>query len=208
MLTDTELQGQMTVSDLVAHFRPPKLTSRSHSQTMLLAGHETSSTTLTWLLWRLSSQPQMQQRLREEFRAARRAAVEAGREEPTMDELEALPYLDAVVVSPCSFASSALPRADPPSLSARSFASSPPSLLPFALPLKTRRSLLVLPSRQPTDARLSARSSSPRILPSSSRSRRSTRTRRRGERMPRNSGQSDGWKTKGLTVVWECTRTC
>lgn len=69
---------------------------------MLLAGHETSSTTLTWLLYRLSSEPQMQARLRAEVREARRAAIEKGREEPSMDELEALPYLDAVVVRPSS----------------------------------------------------------------------------------------------------------
>jgi cytochrome P450 len=65
---------------------------------MLLAGHETSGTSLTWLLWRLSQNPKVQDRLRAEVRAARRAAIQAGRDEISSDELEGLEYLDAVVV--------------------------------------------------------------------------------------------------------------
>lgn len=74
---------------------------------MLLAGHETSSTTLTWLLWRISSLPEVQNRLRAEVRQGRRKAIDAGKEEITSDALDTLPYLDAVVVrcgashSPC-----------------------------------------------------------------------------------------------------------
>lgn len=65
---------------------------------MLIAGHETSATVLTWLTWRLSSRPAVQHRLRAEVRAARRAALNNGLDETPTEELEKLPYLDAVVV--------------------------------------------------------------------------------------------------------------
>ncbi|KAG8933006.1 hypothetical protein FRC00_013747 [Tulasnella sp. 408] len=60
--------------------------------TMLIAGHETTSTTLTWLLYDLAhpKNQRVQAKLREELRS-----VTSNR--PTADELNALPYLDAVV---------------------------------------------------------------------------------------------------------------
>lgn len=76
-LTDTELQGQMT--------------------TFILAGHETTSTYLSWTLWRLALNPKVQDKLREEVRAARRAALDKGHEEMTVDELNAMHYMDCVL---------------------------------------------------------------------------------------------------------------
>lgn len=60
--------------------------------TMLVAGHETTSTTLSWLLYDLANPKyeSVQSKLREEL-----LSVET--ERPTMEELNALPYLDAVV---------------------------------------------------------------------------------------------------------------
>lgn len=59
---------------------------------MLIAGHETTSTTLSWLFWDLAKPEyqHIQDKLREEL-------LGFPGEEPTMDELNALPYLDAVV---------------------------------------------------------------------------------------------------------------
>ncbi|KIO34090.1 hypothetical protein M407DRAFT_64608 [Tulasnella calospora MUT 4182] len=60
--------------------------------TMLIAGHETTATSLTWLLYDLS-QPEhkhIQNRLREELLTLKS-------DRPTMEELNSLPYLDAVV---------------------------------------------------------------------------------------------------------------
>ncbi|KAG9018778.1 hypothetical protein FRB90_009782 [Tulasnella sp. 427] len=60
--------------------------------TMLVAGHETTSSTLSWLLYDLA-QPQhkgVQVRLSQEL-----LAVETDR--PSMEEINALPYLDAVI---------------------------------------------------------------------------------------------------------------
>lgn len=59
---------------------------------MLLAGHETSATSLTWLLYDLSlpKYQHIQTKLREEL-------LSVTSECPTTEELNNLPYLDAVV---------------------------------------------------------------------------------------------------------------
>ncbi|KAG0696191.1 cytochrome P450 [Suillus ampliporus] len=58
--------------------------------TFLVAGHETTSTATTWALYALCLRPDIQTKLREEL-----WTLET--ETPSMDELMALPYLDAVV---------------------------------------------------------------------------------------------------------------
>ncbi|KAG2159211.1 cytochrome P450 [Suillus bovinus] len=58
--------------------------------TFLVAGHETTSTATTWALYALCLRPDIQTKLREEL-----LTVET--ETPSMDELVALPYLEAVV---------------------------------------------------------------------------------------------------------------
>ncbi|KZT65827.1 cytochrome P450 [Daedalea quercina L-15889] len=58
--------------------------------TFLVAGHETTSNATTWCLYALTQAPDVQQRLREEL-------FTVSTDNPTMDELNALPYLDAVV---------------------------------------------------------------------------------------------------------------
>ncbi|KAI0920485.1 hypothetical protein AcW1_002208 [Taiwanofungus camphoratus] len=58
--------------------------------TFLVAGHETTSNGTTWCLFALSQAPDVQQKLREELWSV-------PTENPTMDELMALPYLDAVI---------------------------------------------------------------------------------------------------------------
>ncbi|GAA6003065.1 hypothetical protein JCM10207_001969 [Rhodosporidiobolus poonsookiae] len=75
-MSDIELRGQLT--------------------TFLLAGHETTSTALTWTFHTLSRLPEKQNRLRQEVHAARKKAQDEGRDELDNRELDALPYLDAV----------------------------------------------------------------------------------------------------------------
>ncbi|KAJ7698378.1 cytochrome P450 [Mycena rosella] len=58
--------------------------------TFLVAGHETGSTAVTWALFALTQNKAAQSRLRAELRS-----VET--ENPTMEELNGLPYLDCVV---------------------------------------------------------------------------------------------------------------
>ena len=58
--------------------------------TFLVAGHETTSVATTWCLHALSQTPNVQRKLREEL-------LSVDTDTPTMDELNALPYLDMVV---------------------------------------------------------------------------------------------------------------
>ncbi|KAI8989048.1 cytochrome P450 [Trametes punicea] len=58
--------------------------------TFLIAGHETTSNSTTWVLYALSKYPAVQQKLREELLSVKT-------DNPTMEELMALPYLDMVV---------------------------------------------------------------------------------------------------------------
>ncbi|KAJ6607877.1 cytochrome P450 [Mycena sp. CBHHK59/15] len=58
--------------------------------TFLVAGHETTSTAATWALFALTQNVAAQTRLREEL-------LTVSTDTPTMDELNALPYLDCVV---------------------------------------------------------------------------------------------------------------
>ncbi|KAI0037005.1 cytochrome P450 [Vararia minispora EC-137] len=59
--------------------------------TFLLAGHETTSTAVAWVIYALSLHPSVQDKLRAELLACK----EGGR--PSMEVLGGLPYLDAVV---------------------------------------------------------------------------------------------------------------
>jgi len=58
--------------------------------TFLVAGHETTSTATVWCLYALTQAPEVQQKLRDEL-------LSVPTENPSMDELNELPYLDAVV---------------------------------------------------------------------------------------------------------------
>ncbi|KAF8626325.1 hypothetical protein AX15_004986 [Amanita polypyramis BW_CC] len=58
--------------------------------TFLVAGHETTSIATTWALFALTQHHRVQEKLRQEL-------LTVSTDNPTMDELNALPYLDAVV---------------------------------------------------------------------------------------------------------------
>lgn len=73
-MTDAELLGQMT--------------------TLLVVGHETTSTLLTWTLCMLAEHPEIQKATRQEIR---NFVAESGRETMSYDDLTQLPLLDAVV---------------------------------------------------------------------------------------------------------------
>ncbi len=64
--------------------------NNSEVPTFLVAGHETTATATTWALFSLTQCPEAQAKLRNQLLAV-------GTDNPTMDELNALPYLDAVV---------------------------------------------------------------------------------------------------------------
>ncbi|EJD37741.1 cytochrome P450 [Auricularia subglabra TFB-10046 SS5] len=57
--------------------------------TFLVAGHETTSNSTTWAMYSLARYPEMQKKLRDELQ-------QVGTDRPTLDMLNALPYLDQV----------------------------------------------------------------------------------------------------------------
>ena len=66
---------------------------------MLLAGFETSSTTIIWALYELARHPDIQRTLRAELQLAQAGlSIDASGRLP-VEQLSSLPYLDAVTVS-------------------------------------------------------------------------------------------------------------
>ncbi|KAI5894181.1 cytochrome P450 [Schizophyllum commune H4-8] len=63
---------------------------RAQVAAFLAGGYETTSTAMTWALFQLSRSPEMQKRLRDELRSLQT-------DEPTMDDLNSLPFLDNFV---------------------------------------------------------------------------------------------------------------
>ncbi|KAJ7494429.1 cytochrome P450 [Mycena galericulata] len=79
-----------TAKDLPASQRLSDEDVLAQVPTFLVAGHETTSTGTTWALFALTQNIAAQTRLREEL-------LTVSTDNPTMDELNALPYLDFVV---------------------------------------------------------------------------------------------------------------
>lgn len=77
-------------SDLKPEERMTDVDVMSQIATMVITGHETTSTSLAWTFNTLAIMPHIQDRLREEV-------LSVGSDEPTFEVLENLPYLDAVV---------------------------------------------------------------------------------------------------------------
>jgi len=64
---------------------------RDEVMTLLLAGHETTSATLTWIWYLLSQHPEVEQRLHDEVDRV------LGGQPPTVDRLDDLPYTRQVI---------------------------------------------------------------------------------------------------------------
>ncbi|KAJ7846797.1 cytochrome P450 [Mycena leptocephala] len=79
-----------TSKDLPANQRLSDEDVIAQVPTFLVAGHRTTSTAVTWALFALTQNPTAQARLREEL-------LSVSTDRPTMDELNALSYLDCVV---------------------------------------------------------------------------------------------------------------
>jgi cytochrome P450 len=63
----------------------------------MLAGHETTSNSIGWILYELARQPEIQKKLRREIRSMRDGVRARGQTEVTMRDLDAMPYLLGVV---------------------------------------------------------------------------------------------------------------
>ncbi|KAF7373489.1 hypothetical protein MSAN_00558800 [Mycena sanguinolenta] len=79
-----------TAKDLPANQRLSDEDVIAQVPTFLVAGHETTSTAVTWALFALTQKLDVQSRLRDEL-------LSVPTDRPTMDELNALPYLECVV---------------------------------------------------------------------------------------------------------------
>ncbi|KAF4621387.1 hypothetical protein D9613_000522 [Agrocybe pediades] len=66
-------------------------------RTILLAGHETSATTLCWVLLELARNPDVQKKLRDEIRTTEHAIHARGDDDFTAADLDNMPYLSAVI---------------------------------------------------------------------------------------------------------------
>ncbi|KAG6819806.1 hypothetical protein H0H93_008501, partial [Arthromyces matolae] len=76
--------------DLPEHQRMSDQDVLAQVPTFLVAGHETTSTATTWMLYALTQNKAAQEKLREEL-------LSVDTDTPTMEQLNALPYLDMVV---------------------------------------------------------------------------------------------------------------
>jgi len=96
-------KDKLTDDEVFAQIKYAVIVRLSHSylthyndRTFIFAGHETSSTGLSWTFYLLAQNPQLQTRLREEICKAK---AEAGEEQISPEVLATLPFLDAVLVS-------------------------------------------------------------------------------------------------------------
>lgn len=65
--------------------------------TLLLAGHDTTAISITWLLWELAKHPGYQVTIREELAVARTGATARGDNDLSIADLEGLTMLQAVM---------------------------------------------------------------------------------------------------------------
>ncbi|KAG1856005.1 cytochrome P450 [Suillus subalutaceus] len=83
---DTDAKAKLTEEELFAQMR-----------TILFAGHETTSNTVSWALLELARRPEIQSRLRAEIRETEAAVHARGDVNFTIADFDAMPYTDAVV---------------------------------------------------------------------------------------------------------------
>ncbi|KAK0462505.1 cytochrome P450 [Desarmillaria tabescens] len=69
----------------------------SQMNTIMFAGHETTASTLSWTFFELARHPEIQDKLRAEIREKERAIFTRGDTEFSVQDLDSMPYLTAVV---------------------------------------------------------------------------------------------------------------
>ncbi|THH20553.1 hypothetical protein EW146_g851 [Bondarzewia mesenterica] len=65
--------------------------------TLMLAGHDSTATTLTWLLWELGKDTIYQDKIRDDIKAARSQATARGDEDLSMSDLEGMTHMQAAI---------------------------------------------------------------------------------------------------------------
>ncbi|KIP03776.1 hypothetical protein PHLGIDRAFT_31651 [Phlebiopsis gigantea 11061_1 CR5-6] len=69
----------------------------SQMAALMLAGHETTANTVSWLLWELAKHPEFQEKLRVEIVQKRSEVIARGDADFAMEELESMRYLQAAM---------------------------------------------------------------------------------------------------------------
>ncbi|KAK7466186.1 hypothetical protein VKT23_004910 [Stygiomarasmius scandens] len=70
----------------------------SQMATIILAGHETTASTITWILYELARHPDHQHRVREELDQIKKQKVEAGEDEAfTSHDYDSMPFFNATI---------------------------------------------------------------------------------------------------------------
>ncbi|KAG8220520.1 cytochrome P450 [Butyriboletus roseoflavus] len=83
---DTETKNKMTEEEVLSQMR-----------TILFAGHETTSNSLSWIILELARHPKMQSRLRAEIRKTEAVVRARGDTQFTMADFDVMPYTTAVI---------------------------------------------------------------------------------------------------------------
>ncbi|OCH91778.1 cytochrome P450 [Obba rivulosa] len=87
--------------DANTSFNPKQQVSRDEltdqMATLMLAGHETTATSLNYILWELAKRPEYQAKIREEIDTLRNNLTRRGESEYTIEDLESMKYTVAVV---------------------------------------------------------------------------------------------------------------
>lgn len=63
----------------------------------MLAGHETTASTMNWLLWELSKDVEYQALCRQEIARVRSQVVARGDDDFSITDLENMPYVTAII---------------------------------------------------------------------------------------------------------------
>ena len=94
-LTDDEVIYQIScVFTLLEVILLPFFLTLPERSNLLLAGHDTTASTLTWFLWEVAKHPESQERIRSEIAAFRE---EKGEEHPTATDLDNMAYTQAAL---------------------------------------------------------------------------------------------------------------
>lgn len=92
MLSDDEVYSQ--AAWVPSHILKWNMIPRFR-RTFVFAGHETSASTLSWLLYELSKHPEQQERIRQEIAEVRSRYPERG--ELTSQDYDSMKYANAVI---------------------------------------------------------------------------------------------------------------
>ena len=63
----------------------------------MLSGHETTASTMGWLLWELSKDAEYQTLCREEIARVRSEAIARGNDDITFEDMENMPYVTSII---------------------------------------------------------------------------------------------------------------